>query len=104
MKTGALRIGPETREPLSPWGGGAHPTSIALAIGEEGEDGREGPAERTWGRPPRLLQPGFYFTRRSFTRNACVSDVFSAFVLAISARSWWKIPSCCSMVVSRVRR
>jgi hypothetical protein len=104
MKTGALQIGPETREPLSPWGGGVHRISIALSIGEEGEEGWKGPAKRTWGRPPRLLQPGFYFTRRSFTLNVCVSDVFSVVVLAISARSWWKMASCRSMVVSRVRR
>ncbi len=104
MKTGALRIGPETREPLSPWGGGLHPISIALAIGEEGEEGWTGPAERTRASPPGPLQPGFYFTSRSFTLNACVTDVFSVVVLAISAPSWWKMASCRSMVVSRVRR
>ncbi len=94
VKTGALRIGPETREPLSPWGGGVHPISIALVIGEKGEEGREWPAERTH-RPVhhRLLQPGFYFTSRSFTLNAWASGVFSVFVLASSTRSWWRMAS-----------
>ena len=87
-----------------PLGWGVHPISIALAIGENGEEGWKGPAERTRASPPGPLQPGFYFTSRSFTLNACASDGFSVFVFAISARSWWKMPSCRSMVVSRVRR
>lgn len=105
MKTGALRIGPETREPLSPWGGGGSP-DLDSPSNWRGRRRGPGRASRTnpQGRPPRLLQPGFYFTRRSFTLNACISDGFSVFVFAISARSWWKMPSCRSMVVSRVRR